>query len=173
MATIDVLDANSELFQIYITWCGILLIKTLLMCPLTVYHRRKNKVSKMCWKKRSKSHKKKLKNSQAMANPEDCCLGKDFEVKTHEDVERCRRAHLNDLENVVPFLIISLLFIFTQPHVGVTCWLFRIVGVTRILHTIVYAIHPLPQPARAICHYIPYIISLYMALSAIVYFFRL
>lgn len=108
-----------------------------------------------------------------MSNPEDCCLGKGFEVKTHEDVERCRRAHLNDLENVVPFLIVGLLFILTEPHVVVTCWLFRIVGVTRILHSIFYAVYPVRQPVRAILYYITYVIVLYMTLSSIVYFFKI
>lgn len=107
-----------------------------------------------------------------MSNPEDCCLGKDFEVKTHEDVERCRRAHLNDLENVIPFIIIGLLFILTEPNVKVGAWLFRIVGIVRILHSIFYAIHPVRQPTRAILHYIAYVISLYMTLSFVVYFFR-
>lgn len=108
-----------------------------------------------------------------MSNLEDCCLGKGFEVKTHEDVERCRRAHLNDLENVIPFVIIGLLFILTEPHAGIASWLFRIVGVARILHSVFYAVHPVRQPTRAILHYIAYTISLYMTLSSIVYFFRL
>lgn len=45
MAVIDVLNNNNELFNIYITWSGILIVKMLLMSSLTVYHRRKNKVS--------------------------------------------------------------------------------------------------------------------------------
>lgn len=108
-----------------------------------------------------------------MISPEDCVLGKGFEVKTHEDIERVRRAHLNDLENIVPFLIIGLFFILTEPNIDVACWLFRIVGVVRVAHSIVYAVYPIRQPARAICYYVVYIISLYMALSSIVYFFRL
>lgn len=108
-----------------------------------------------------------------MLNPEDCIFVKGLEVKSHEDIDRLRRAHLNDLENVVPFLIIGFFFILTEPHVGVACWLIRIASVARILHTIVYAVFPVRQPARAICFYITYIISLYMALSSVVYFFRL
>ncbi|CRK96785.1 CLUMA_CG009938, isoform A [Clunio marinus] len=109
----------------------------------------------------------------AVANPEDCALSKNFEVKTHEDVERCRRAHLNDLENVIPFLIIGLFFIFTEPHKTVASWLVRIIGVTRILHSIFYAVYPVRQPTRAILHYISYIINLYMCLSVVVYFFKI
>lgn len=72
-----------------------------------------------------------------MISPEDCSLGKDYEVKSHENIERVRRAHLNDLENILPFLIIGFLYIFTNPHRVVASWLFRIVGVCRIAHTIV------------------------------------
>lgn len=109
---------------------------------------------------------------QAMISPEDCNLGKGFEVKTHEDVERCRRAHLNDLENILPFLIIGIFFILTEPNVVVTCWLFRIVGVVRIAHSIVYAIYPVRQPTRAVLHYTGFVISLYMTMSSVVYFFK-
>lgn len=45
MAVLDVLNADHDLFRIYVTWCGILIVKTLLMSVLTVYHRRKNLVS--------------------------------------------------------------------------------------------------------------------------------
>ena len=45
MAVFDILNANNDLFRIYITWCGILLIKTMLMSCYTVYLRRKNNVS--------------------------------------------------------------------------------------------------------------------------------
>lgn len=107
-----------------------------------------------------------------MINPEDLIFAKDLEVKTVDEVERCRRSHLNDLENVVPFFVIGLFYIFTEPHVVVSCWLFRIVGVTRIAHTIVYSVYP-SQPARAIFFYISYAISLFMILSAVVYFFRI
>lgn len=108
-----------------------------------------------------------------MCSPEDCCLGEGFEVKTDEDVERCRRAHRNDLENVIPFLIIGLFFVLTEPHVGVAMWLIRIVGVTRCSHSIVYAVYPVRQPVRAVLYYISYFISMYMTLSSIVYFFRI
>jgi hypothetical protein len=46
MAVLDVLNANSTLFRVYVTWCCILLGKTMLMTLLTVVHRFKNKVSR-------------------------------------------------------------------------------------------------------------------------------
>jgi glutathione S-transferase len=108
-----------------------------------------------------------------MISSEDCTLGKDYEVKSHEDIDRVRRAHLNDLENVLPFLVTGLFYIFTEPHIVVSSWLFRIVGICRIAHTMIYAIYPVQQPTRAILFYIVYIISLYMSLSSVVYFFKL
>lgn len=45
MAVFDALNANNELFRVYITWSGILLIKIMLMSLLTVFQRFKNKVS--------------------------------------------------------------------------------------------------------------------------------
>lgn len=49
MAVLDVLNADHELFRIYITYSGVLLMKTLIMSAVTVYHRRKNKVE-IRWK---------------------------------------------------------------------------------------------------------------------------
>jgi glutathione S-transferase len=105
-------------------------------------------------------------------NPEDVFFNKSFEVKMHDDVERVRRAHLNDLENVVPFIIICFLFILSEPNEIFASWLIRIVGLSRIAHSIIYLCQ-VRQPFRAICFYITYVISLYMVLSSIVYFIKL
>jgi glutathione S-transferase len=113
--------------------------------------------------------------SQAMVNPEDTFfsfLWKKLELKTDDDVERVRRAHLNDLENILAFILISLLFILSQPNEMFAAWLFRIVGIARIAHSIIY-VCKVPQPFRAIFFYITYIITLFMALSSIVYFFKI
>jgi glutathione S-transferase len=109
---------------------------------------------------------------QVSLNEEDKFFNKNFEVKTHDDVERIRRAHLNDLENLVPFFLIGLMFIFTEPNEIFAAWLFRIVGITRIAHSCIY-VFKVRQPFRAICFYITYVILLYMILSSIVYFIRL
>merc|ERR1711974_306165 len=46
---------------------------------------------------------------------------------TNEDIERVRRAHQNDIENVVPFAILGLLYIFTNPAYGTALFLLQIV----------------------------------------------
>jgi glutathione S-transferase len=58
-------------------------------------------------------------------------------VKKDEDVERVRRAHLNDLENIPAFLISGLFYVMTNPNVNLALWLFRIAVLARIGHTIV------------------------------------
>merc|ERR1712137_801278 len=51
------------------------------------------------------------------ANPEDAAMSK-VKVRTDESVERVRRAHLNDMENIVPFLFIGLIYVGTSPAVS-------------------------------------------------------
>merc|ERR1711910_312081 len=43
----------------------------------------------------------------------------------NEDVERVRRAHLNDMENILPFFCLGLLYIFTEPALSTATLLFR------------------------------------------------
>ena len=56
-----------------------------------------------------------------------------------ERVERVRRAHRNDLEEVLPFLAVGFLFALTGPSYDVAWWLFVPFTVARVLHTIAYA----------------------------------
>lgn len=73
------------------------------------------------------------------------------------------RAHLNDLENIPAFIFIGGLYILTNPATAAATWLMRVYTGSRILHTLVYAVYPVPQPARAISWGIGYGITFYMA----------
>ena len=86
-------------------------------------------------------------------------------------MERVRRAHLNDLENVVPFLITGLLYVLTNPAAGLAIMLIRIAAIARIVHTIVYAVVVIPQPARALAFFACYGITIYMAIQSFFFFF--
>lgn len=119
-----------------------------------------------------KLFKKNILNVQASMNPEDVFFNKSFEVKQDDEVDRVRRSHLNDLENILTFILLGLCFIFTEPNLAFASWLFRIAGISRIAHSFIY-VCKVRQPFRAMAYYIPYVICLYMALSSIVYFFRL
>ncbi|XP_032516214.2 microsomal glutathione S-transferase 1-like [Danaus plexippus] len=130
----------------YIACSGILALKVLGMSLLTGRMRYKKKV---------------------FANEEDTKL-KDSVVKYDDpDVERIRRAHLNDLENIPVFWVVGALYLTTGPSDEVAVNLFRVYTAGRILHTLVYAVKPLPQPARGICFGIPFWITIYMGVKII------
>lgn len=60
-----------------------------------------------------------------------------IEIKKDEKVERVRRGHLNDLENIPAFLIAAFFYILSEPSVQMALWLIRVAVIARILHTIV------------------------------------
>ncbi|TMW39523.1 hypothetical protein DOY81_015397, partial [Sarcophaga bullata] len=102
-------------------------------------------------------------------NPEDCILQK-AKVKYDEPkVERVRRAHLNDVENILPFLAIGFLYVLTNPSASLAIMLYRTVGLARIAHTLVYAVVVVPQPARFIVFTIALLATAYMALCVIIF----
>nr|XP_008533217.1 PREDICTED: microsomal glutathione S-transferase 1-like [Equus przewalskii] len=72
------------------------------------------------------------------------------------------RAHLNDLENIVPFLGIGLLYSLSGPDLSTAILHFRIFVGARIYHTIAY-LTPLPQPNRALAFFVGYGVTLSMA----------
>jgi glutathione S-transferase len=76
---------------------------------------------------------------KAYENPEDIRDRENVEIKKDEDVERVRRAHLNDLENIPAFLIAGLFYVMSEPNIDLALWLFRIAVLARIGHTIVSA----------------------------------
>ncbi|XP_073250932.1 microsomal glutathione S-transferase 1-like [Porites lutea] len=115
MVTISVDD---RLLGAYLFYGGILLLKMLSMSLITAFYRIKNK---------------------ALPSPEDYGEKKrDEPVPINDDVERVRRAHLNDLENIPTFLIIALLFMLAGlcPTRGI--WCLRIFTAARIVHTLSY-----------------------------------
>jgi glutathione S-transferase len=56
----------------------------------------------------------------------------------NERVERIRRIHLNDLENLPFFLVAGLLFVLTGPSLPLTRWLMYGYVVSRLLHFAAY-----------------------------------
>ena len=128
--------------------------------------------------------------SQIYANEEDAKVRNGKIVFNDSDVERVRRyfssgcfiklnfnigyiifrAHLNDLENIPPFLFISFLYILTSPEYGSAKMLFWGFTGARIVHTFVYAIKPLPQPSRALAFMAGLGITSYMAVKVLQHF---
>ncbi|KAK2551460.1 Microsomal glutathione S-transferase 1 [Acropora cervicornis] len=59
-------------------------------------------------------------------------------IPTCEDVDRVRRAHQNDLENIPIFLLIALLYTLLNLSPVRGIWCLRIFTAARFLHTIAY-----------------------------------
>lgn len=89
MNILNALSYDNVVFRVYITWGGLLLLKLMLMSFLTIFQRIR---------------------TGAVENPEDAANGENFEIKKDENVERVRRAHMNDLENIPPFLLAGLMY---------------------------------------------------------------
>ncbi|XP_065336467.1 microsomal glutathione S-transferase 1-like [Cloeon dipterum] len=109
---------------------------------------------------------------KVVINPEDAKILKvtDLSNEEHPAVARVKRAHLNDLENIPIFLIISLMWVNTAPDIvecHVLMWLYTFV---RYVHTAVYAYYPVPQPARGICFITGVLITLYMIIRNFIYY---
>ncbi|XP_077297802.1 microsomal glutathione S-transferase 1-like [Arctopsyche grandis] len=105
---------------------------------------------------------------KAYANPEDAKIF--GYVRVDDDVERVRRAHLNDLENIPIFFITCALYLLTNPSAIVAANLIRIYTVARMIHTFVYAVCVLPQPARGIAFFVGYFITIYMMIMIFIQF---
>jgi glutathione S-transferase len=74
---------------------------------------------------------------------------------------------LNDLENIVPFLVLAFIYVGTNPSRGIALMAFRIFTVARLLHTFVYAVVVIPQPSRVLAFMVGMAVNVYMGLSII------
>ena len=60
------------------------------------------------------------------------------QVGPNEAVDRIRRIHLNDLENIPFFLAAGLLYVLTAPPLLLAQWLFYGYVISRLLHFLAY-----------------------------------
>ncbi|XP_058445430.1 microsomal glutathione S-transferase 1-like [Malaya genurostris] len=143
-------NVNEEVYRAYVFWSAVLVGKMLIMSILTGLQRFRKK---------------------AFVNPEDIATMPKLKLKFDDpDVERVRRAHRNDLENILPYFVIAFFYILTNPDVWIATNIFRAVAAARILHTLVYAVVVIPQPARAIAFFVPFVASLYMTVMTVTFF---
>ncbi|XP_077090738.1 microsomal glutathione S-transferase 1.1 [Siphateles boraxobius] len=124
---------DSEVFLAFSTYATIVILKMMLMSLVTSYYRL---------------------TKQVFANIEDTTLVKSTEdrkklVRFDPDVERVRRCHQNDLENIVPFVVIGLLYSLTGPDLSSALLHFRVFVGSRFIHTVTYLM-ALPQPSRGL-----------------------
>ncbi|XP_068962245.1 microsomal glutathione S-transferase 1 [Petaurus breviceps papuanus] len=137
---------DNEAFSAFTTYGTIVLSKMMMMSVITSFFRVTRKV---------------------FENPEDIMVSKTEEnikkfVRRDDKVDRVLRAHWNDLENIVPFLGIGLLYSLSNPDITTALWHFRIFVAARIYHSISY-LKPLPQPNRGLSWFVGYIVTFSMA----------
>lgn len=72
-------------------------------------------------------------------NPEDAQLNKGENVEAdHPDVARVKRAHVNAIENAIPFFVIGALYAATQPSKTAALAYFWTFTAARLLHSVFY-----------------------------------
>merc|ERR1712133_313404 len=134
---------ENELVKTFSFYGGLVLSKTILISPLISFFR--------------------LKNS-TFSNPEDLPLGNKPRVDFDDpQVERIRRAQQNDIENIVPFILIGGLYLTSNP---VSKILFRTFTAARFAHTFFY-LGSISQPWRFLAFLIGLGVNGFMAFSII------
>ena len=110
-----------------------------------------------------------LKSDSGLASPEDLQVGminknpRPEQLEVHDYVDRSRRMHRNDLENIPAFLAIGLLFVAISPPLIAAKVLMYGFVVTRLIHSVVYATKQ-SHEVRATFYTIGSVIVIVMAL---------
>jgi uncharacterized MAPEG superfamily protein len=86
-----------------------------------------------------------LSNQGGFVNPDDANAGpanpkpRPGQLDLNDDVDRSRRIHRNDLENIPAFLVVGLLFVAIGPPLVAAQWLMYGFVAARLAHTIAYS----------------------------------
>lgn len=83
----------------------------------------------------------------------------------HVDVQRIKRAHLNLLENAVPFFAIGFLYTLTAPGLGFARALFAVFVVIRLFHAVFYL--SAKQPYRTLSFAVGALVNLTMVVQVL------
>ncbi|CAK9804852.1 Microsomal glutathione S-transferase 1 [Anthophora quadrimaculata] len=149
MTTLNTSLVDPELLRTFAFWGSILCLKVVAVVALT---------GRLRFKK------------QIFINTDDVeYFKKGKVVYTDPDIERVRRAHLNDLENIPLWFFVTFLWLTTGPAVWLAAILIRTFVLARIIHTLSYAVYP-KQPYRAISFFIGLVIIIYQAISTLLYY---
>ena len=74
------------------------------------------------------------------------------------------RCHRNDLENIVPFLALGLLYAFASgASLTTVVWHYRVFVISRVLHTVFYL--AAMQPGRGFCYMLGAIVNISMGVQ--------
>ena len=116
---------ENPVFVTYIIAAGIMVLKIMLQGWVTVYRM--------------------LKSNSGLASPEDLQVGlinknpSPEQLDVNDYVDRSRRMHGNDLENIPAFLACGLIFVAVSPTLVLAQSLMYTFVVARLLHSLAYA----------------------------------
>jgi len=144
------MNVDKELFGAFAFHAGLMAVKTLGMAFLTARQRFK---------------KGNFISREDGVSQKNVKIG----IGVDEDVERVRRAHQNDIENIFPFLSLGLLYLFTNPELSTAQTVFRVFSGARILHSLVYVLE-VPQPTRALAFFGGMACNLFMGYKVLSHF---
>lgn len=120
----EILNFKNPIFLTYAIAASIMIIKVAAMSWLTVF--------RMMKVKGGFRSPEDIRKTSLNPNPSE------KQLAPNDYVERIRRIHMNDLENVPFFLFAGFLFIFTNPSlIAMQILMYTYVG-TRILHFFAY-----------------------------------
>lgn len=104
---------------------------------------------------------------KAFANPEDALRhgGLDH-FRKDPDVERCRRAHRNDMENIFPFLFLGAVYSLIGPSLPVARGHFLLFFLGRLVHSVAY-LCALPAPTRSLAYVVAQVPCVSMAVQVL------
>lgn len=114
-----------------------------------------------------------LKSDSGLASPEDLQVGminknpRPEQLEKNDYVDRSRRMHRNDLENIPAFLIAGLLFVAVDPDLLWAQILFYGFVIMRLLHAIAYGTKR-SHEVRATFYTFGSLIVIYMAIHVLV-----
>ncbi|XP_022605267.1 microsomal glutathione S-transferase 1-like [Seriola dumerili] len=136
---------ENEVFMAFTTYATIVILKMMLMGPMTGYFR----ITRGAFSNEEDVSRKSVEEKKKL-------------LRTHPDVERVRRCHQNDLENIIPFVLVGLLYALTEPELSTALLHFRLFAGSRIFHTIAY-VGALPQPSRGLSWIVGMLVTFSMA----------
>ena len=130
---------NNSVFTNFAFYSTASVLKLMAIGALTTVKR----LSKDVNRKSFEIFKEFLCSSQVYANQEDLVLARDqsISIRIDDSVERVRRNHLNDIENIVPFVLVGIFYVGTNPDRHIALWHFRIFFISRLIHTIAYQVN--------------------------------
>ncbi len=153
----DVLSTENPVFVTYMIAAAIMILKIMGQGWMTVYRM--------------------LKIDSGFASPEDLQIGlinrnpHPDQLELNDYVDRSRRMHRNDLENIPAFLACGLLFVAVGPsYLLANILMYSFVG-ARLVHTIAYATkqtHEVRATLYTIGSVVVIIMAVYVLVAAII-----